>query len=299
MTAHAISWAPYLPWSVIGLLGLVAFALCIWAFYRQAGGTALRGLTFAILLLILANPSLVIEERDPISDIVVVISDRSQSQSIKDRPEQTDQATAHILAELEALENTATHLIEVKTGSLQEEADGTRLFTALRGRLRSLPRDRIAGVIVISDGQVHDVPADFQELGIEAPFHLLLTGDEEERDRRLLVSDAPNFAIIGKPVTVTFTVEDQSPEGERGAFATVMLRQDGRLLEQRQVPFDVPQEFEVTLTRRGNSLIEIEVEAGPNELSIVNNRAAVIMNGVRDRLRVLLVSGEPFRLDAS
>ena len=140
MTAHAISWAPYLPWSVIGLLGLVAFALCIWAFYRQAGGTALRGLTFAILLLILANPSLVIEERDPISDIVVVISDRSQSQSIADRPEQTDQATAHILAELKALENTDTHLIEVKTGSLQEEADGTRLFTALRGRLRSLPR---------------------------------------------------------------------------------------------------------------------------------------------------------------
>lgn len=35
------------------------------------------------------------------------------------------------------------------------------------------------------------------------------------------------------------------------------------------------------------------MEAAEQELSLANNRAALVINGVRDRLRVLLVSGEP------
>ena len=40
-------------------------------------------------------------------------------------------------------------------------------------------------------------------------------------------------------------------------------------------------------------MVELEVEGLPNELTQANNRAAVPIEGIREKLRVLLVSGEP------
>jgi len=293
MTAHAISWAPLIPWAVVIVLAAAALALVLAAWYRRAGGATLRALGYAILLLILANPSLITEERDPIDDLVIVVADRSQSQTIAPRTEQTDETVAHLLRSLDTLEATEVQLVEAGAEGIAEAAGGTRLFEALGGRLQSLPRDRVAAVFMVSDGQVHDVPDRLAKLGIEAPIHLLLTGRENEKDRRLIVREAPSFAIIGKPVPIAFTIEDQAGDKDDGTFARVTISQDGEALETFRAPLGVEQRVEVTLTRRGVSLIEIEAEAGPDELSTVNNRAAVLVHGVRDRLKVLLVSGEP------
>jgi hypothetical protein len=293
MTAHAISWAPLIPWAVVIGLAAAALALVLAAWYRRAGGATLRALGYAILLLILANPSLITEERDPIDDLVIVVADRSQSQTIAPRREQTNETVAHLLRALDTLEATEVQLVEAGAEGIAEAAGGTRLFEALGGRLQSLPRDRVAAVFMVSDGQVHDVPDSLAKLGIEAPLHLLLTGRENEKDRRLIVREAPSFAIIGKPVPIAFTIEDQSGGKDSGTFARVTISQDGEALETFRAPLGVEQHVEVTLTRRGVSLIEIEAEAGPDELSTVNNRAAVLVHGVRDRLKVLLVSGEP------
>jgi hypothetical protein len=244
-------------------------------------------------LLVLANPSLITEERDPIDDVVVVIEDRSQSQNIEPRPDQTRQAIDHLLQELEGIDAIETHQVNVGGEGIEEDADGTRLFSTLRERLRSLPRERVAAILAVSDGQVHDIPKELGALGVDAPFHLLLTGRESESDRRLVVSEVPTFAIIGKPVTVTFSIEDRGGTSDPGLFGTVTVSQDGVIKEKFRAPFGAEQEVEVTLNRRGVSLVEIEVEPGPEELSTVNNRAAILMHGVRDRLKALLVSGEP------
>ena len=293
MTAHAISWAPLIPWAVVIGLAAAALALVLAAWYRRAGGATLRALGYAILLLILANPSLITEERDPIDDLVIVVADRSQSQTIAPRTEQTGETVAHLLRALDTLEATEVQLVEAGAEGIAEAAGGTRLFEALGGRLQSLPRDRVAAVFMVSDGQVHDVPDRLAKLGIEAPLHLLLTGRENEKDRRLIVREAPSFAIIGKSVPIAFTIEDQAGGKDSGTFARVTISQDGEALETFRAPLGIEQRVEVTLTRRGVSLIEIEAEAGPDELSTVNNRAAVLVHGVRDRLKVLLVSGEP------
>ena len=294
MTAHSISWAPIIPWALIIVLAVAAALLVAFAFYRRAGGAGFRGLGFALLLLVLANPSLISEERDPIDDIVLVVEDQSQSQSIEPRPSQTRRAVDHLLSGLNEIEGVETHRIDLGRGGIAEDADGTRLFHALRQRLRSLPRERIGAILAVSDGQVHDIPAEgLRTLGVDAPLHLLLTGRESENDRRLVVGDVPTFAIIGKPVTITFSIEDQGIEEKPDVFATVTVSQDGELREKFRAPFGTEQQIEVTLSRRGVSLVEIEVEAGPDELSTVNNRAAILMHGVRDRLKALLVSGEP------
>jgi hypothetical protein len=179
----------------------------------------------------------------------------------------------------------------VEAGQADGETDGTRLFTALGSALADVPVDRIAGVIMITDGRVHDVPGNAATLGFAAPVHALITGHKDERDRRVALIAAPRFGIVGQPQTITYRVEDQ---GANVGTAEVTVRRDGDVIDQRTVPVGVQQNAEIPIPHGGPNIVEIEASALPGgELTQVNNRAVVSIDGVRDKLRVLLVSGEP------
>ena len=291
----SIAWAPLLPWALlIGLCAVAAVVLAL-TLWRRAPGVWWRGAAALVLLVALANPSLVREEREPLNDVVLVVVDESPSQEIEPRPTQREAALSHLLKELGTLEGIEVQVVRTGGGAFGLEQQGTRLFAALRDALASVPRQRIGGLLLVSDGQVHDVPENLDALGIEAPVHLLMTGLEDEGDRRLTVTQAPSFGIVGRALSLTLRVDDlpDGLGGNGGGSAQVLLRQDGGPPQLRQVPIGEEQEIAFELDHRGPTPIEIEVEAGPRELTLANNRAAIVVNGVRDRLRVLLVSGEP------
>jgi hypothetical protein len=178
----------------------------------------------------------------------------------------------------------------VEAGQADGETDGTRLFTALGTTLADVPTDRVAGVIMITDGRVHDVPQDAGALGFPAPLHALITGNKNEIDRRVALIAAPRFGIVGQSQTITYKVEDQ---GTKETSAVVTVRRDGDVVETRNVPVGIPQNVDIAIPHGGQNIVEIEAAALPGELTTVNNRAVVEIDGVRDKLRVLLVSGEP------
>ncbi len=291
MIGHlSIHWVPLVPWLVIAALGAVALALAAFGLWRRAPGIWWRALAVTTLLLALANPTLIEEERETLSDVALVVVDRSPSQKIADREAQTERALGGLLERLGRLPDLETQVIEAGADALTGKEEGTQLFAAVREALGSLPRGRVGGVLVVSDGQIHDVPETLDQLGLDAPVHLLLTGSEDEGDRRLTVTHAPSYGIVGRSLSLTFRVDDL-PEG--GGTAQVTMRQDGGEPRVMTVPVGREHEAEFELNRRGPSVIELEVEPGPRELSELNNRVAIEVNGVRDRLRVLLVSGEP------
>jgi len=287
-----MQWAPLLPLWLIGGLAAVALLLLAVALWRRAAGVWWRGGAFAVLLLALANPSIIEEQRDPLSDVAFIVADESASQEIEQRGSQTEQAVSHLLAQIGALEDTEVRLIRAgdATGALGVE--GTHLFAPLRQALAKVPRQRVSAVILVSDGQIHDLPESLENLGIDAPVHLLLTGRPDEGDRRLTVIRAPSFGIVGDQLTLSLRVDDL-PAGPTGGRARVVLRQDGVATQGIDARIGVEEEMTFRIDRRGPSVLEIEVQPGPEELTLANNRAAVVVNGVRDRLRVLLVSGEP------
>ncbi len=292
LDAVSLSWAPLIPWPLLWALSGAGLLVCLLALWRRAPGVWFRALAVGILLLALANPSLVEEERDPLNDVVLLVDDQSPSQNIDPRRAQSDAAVAHLVGQLQNMEATDLRVVRAGAGGAGLDEDGTRLFTALRQALAKVPRQRVGGIILVSDGQVHDVPESLESMGLEAPLHLLLSGQEDEVDRRLTVNQAPSFGIVGKTLSLTATVEDLG-SATAGGLATLILRQDGVITQNLQVPIGREQEIEFELTRRGASVLELEVGPGSRELSLANNRAAIQVNGVRERLRVLLVSGEP------
>ena len=289
--ALSIDWTLLLPWPLFGALAAAAVAVVALALWRRARGTWWRALGLTVLLLALANPTLVAEQREPLDDVALVLIDESPSQDIAPRPAQSEAALGHLLDSLGGLKGTEVRVLRAGKGAVAVEEDGTRLFGALRRALAKVPRRRVAAVFVVSDGQVHDTPETLEALGVEAPLHLLLTGADGEGDRRLRIGRVPSFGIVGRKLSLTMTVEELPAAAP--SLARVTLRRDGGAPEVMRVPVGVEQTIEFELDHRGPSVLELEVEARPGELTLANNRAAVVVNGVRDRLRVLLVSGEP------
>ena len=178
----------------------------------------------------------------------------------------------------------------VEAGQADGETDGTRLFSALSAALSDVPHDRIAGAIMVTDGRVHDVPADASALGFAAPVHALITGSSNERDRRVVLVTTPRFGIVGQSQTIAYRVEDQ---GISAGVAQITVRRDGETVDSRTVRVGQQISVSVTIPHAGPNIVEIEASPLENELTLVNNRAVVSIDGVRDKLRVLLVSGEP------
>jgi hypothetical protein len=283
-----IAFAPLVGMQVLWAAVAAALILSLLLVVSRSHGAVVRSLALALIVLALANPSLTREDREPLSSVAVVVVDKSPSQNFGERTQQTEAARTAIVGRLSHIPGLDVRVVEA--GHSDGETDGTRLFTALGSTLADVPPDRVAGAIMITDGRVHDVPADTGALGFAAPVHALITGNKNERDRRVALLAAPRFGIVGQSQTVTYQVEDQ---GAKERAASVTVRRDGDVIETRTVPVGAPQRVDIPIPHGGQNIVEIEAAPLAGELTTVNNRAVVTIDGVRDKLRVLLVSGEP------
>ena len=295
-SAYTIAAAPLLPWTAIAALGGACMLVLAFGVLRRARGLLWRAIAMAILLTALVNPSIIEEQRSPQRDTAIIVVDESPSQRIGQRQQATDEALAALSDRLGHEPDLDVRVI--RAGKPQPGAgdDGTRLFTALTRAMSDVPRERLAGVVMITDGQVHDVPADAKAASetIGAPLHILLSGQPDEADRRLVVGQAPSFGLVGKELQLKIRVEDL-PEKKDTAIgqAVVTWRKDGGPPQRVTVPVGRDVQLTLPIDHGGPNILELEAEPGPRELTLDNNRAVVVVNGVRDRLRVLLVSGEP------
>ena len=214
--------------------------------------------------------------------------DKSPSQNFGQRTRETAEAQEALVNELKKTKGLEVRVVEA--GQADGETDGTRLFGALSSALSDVPVDRVAGAFLITDGRVHDIPANAAALGFQAPVHALITGRKDERDRRIAISAAPRFGIVGQTQTITYRLDDQGVTGDR---AKVVVRRDGDVINERTVLSGQTVNVDIAIKHAGPNIVEIEASPLENELTLVNNRAVVAIDGVRDKLRVLLVSGEP------
>ena len=286
MMGREVIFDPLVAWPVIWGLAAFAALLLALAIWRGLAGWAFRAGAAMVLLAALANPSLQSEDRAPLSDIVLLVVDESASQKLSDRPAQTEAAIADIQRQVAAMPDTELRIIRMADGAGDA---GTLAMTALAEALAAEPRARVAGAILISDGQVHDLDLAPK---MPAPLHLLLTGQDRDWDRRLVVKDAPAFAILGEEFNLTLRIEDQGAAPAAETVDLTITVDDGEP-QSFQVPVNQDLQLPVTLDHGGMNVLQFATPAAEGELTDRNNAAVVQINGVRDRLRVLLVSGEP------
>jgi hypothetical protein len=284
---QTIVFDPLVPLALLIAAAVVVFAGLALALWRGLAEAWLRGLGGVVVIAALAGPNLQREERGNLNDIVVIVSDESASQKLAERAEISSTATDRL--EQTLMERDGTDVVRVTVPDGQGDA-GTQLLTALNDTLAELPQSRIAGAFLVSDGRLHDLE---RAPDMPAPLHLLMSGKSSDWDRRLSVTNAPAFAILGEPVTLTLKIEDMGAAPAGTGFAPLEISIDGGPPQRFEVPVDADIELPLTLPHGGRNVIQFTVPSADGELTDRNNTALIQMNGLRDRLRVLLVSGEP------
>ncbi|WP_300376199.1 hypothetical protein [Henriciella sp.] len=281
--AARISFDPLLGWPV--LIGLLVLCLVSYVAYLRWRGRAwlTRAAVLTVIAAALANPAYVREEREPLPSVAAVIVDRSESMTFGERMEIADAAREQLQAKLDADASLDVRMVETDSDS-----DGTNLIGALEGLMADVPRDRIAGAVLVTDGQVHDVPEDLSRLEELGPIHTLVTGDPDSGDRRISLVRAPDFGIVGEEAQFVVRVDDPVTD-----TASVSVSINGARAEEITVETGVETPLPIEIERRGDNIVVVETPEGEQELTLANNRTAATLSGVRDRLRVLLITGKP------
>lgn len=284
----SLSFEPLLAWHWVAVILVPLALLALAGIYLGQRGAWVRAVAVTALALALFNPVLLDEEREPLKSVVAVVVDRSQSQEIGQRTAETDQALAQLQERLARLKQFDVRVVETGRASAVDDRAETRLFGARDGAFRDVPPSRVAGAIMITDGQVHDTPASLP--GLNAPLHALITGEDNEIDRRIRFEKAPRFGLVGKPLSVTYRVT--GPEGDN-ASVDVTVRINGEAFTTVSAPVGQEMPLEINIPNAGRNIVELSIPTAEGEITDANNRAIALIDGIRENLRVLLVSGEP------
>jgi hypothetical protein len=286
----SVEFFPFFPPEALIALAAVSLAVIALSAWRNRRGTLLRALCLACLFAALANPSLKNEERQPLSNIAVVAVDQTSSMQLAGRSERAREIEADLKVRLGKIPNLEVRWVTVN-GSDQPGGEATNLFASLNSAMADIPASRLAGVLLVTDGEIHDVPAEKKQLGFDAPIHALITGVRGEKDNRLEIVSAPRFGLVGSEQTVE--VKAESSGKPSSALATFVVRRANGKTETIQAPFNQPVPIRIRFEHAGPNILEVELKPEPGELTTINNKAVIEAQGVRENLRVLLVSGEP------
>ncbi len=304
LNATGLIFNPVVPLWVLAIFAVFIIAFFLFGLVRGARGAWLRLLAGLVLLAAFADPKLSKELREPLSDVALLLVDESASQTIDGRTELTEEASIALQAAAEKLTDPRSPL-ELRVATVKSTAGeasddpGTRLFTAMETALADVGEDRISGAVVITDGRAHDAP-DWNALDEDAiaarfpaPLHILSTGRDGSYDRRLILESAPAFGIVGEDVSIRLRIEDIGATPSGAPPPQVALRIDGKDVRRDVLTADTATTISAKLNKGGASVFEIIVTELDGEITTRNNRALFTVQGARDRLRVLLVSGEP------
>lgn len=289
MNNWSLSFEPLLSWPLLAAVFIPLAVLALAGLFLRQRGAVMRAIALAALAAALLNPVLLDEEREPLQSVVALVIDRSQSQSIGEREQQAEAALAGMKERLARFGQFDVRVVETgRSDTAAGDRTETRLFSALQNAFRDVPNSRIAGAVMVTDGQVHDVPATAPDF--DAPLHALITGHEGEKDRRIRFEKAPRFGLVGKPLDMTYRV--LATDGNQGTV-DVNIAINGRQagVTQAQVGREMP--LQIIVPNAGRNIVELSIPVEEGELTDTNNRTIALVDGIRENLRVLLVSGEP------
>lgn len=283
MTSAGWAFAPLGSWWLVALI-VTALGLGAGVAWRR-GGARRAGPRLALAVaatLVLAGPARRVEERVAARDVAVALVDRSGSMAVNRGKEMAAAALARLRAAAPGVEWRVAEVRGLPGG-------GTLVAPALTRALGRVPPERLAGVVLLTDGVVGAPPAAAIPAG--APVHVLVAGRRGLVDRRLVLTRVPPFAAAGARAWVGVRVDD-GPEAV-GGEARIDWTVDGVAQPSVIAAPGVESRLELPPARRGVAEVVAEVAALPGEATRINNAVIARVRGVPGRLRVLLVSGAP------
>lgn len=312
-------------------VALLAVIFTSWGYLRQTNSGIRRLLIFlrllaaGVLFLLVCQPALQLRNVTRVPNHLVILADLSQSMNVVERPGETTRA-ARLSALLQKSasrldkwrENHTLHFFgfgsslrslgEQWPTSDRERAStdqSTNMQDALAEIRRQYSGESLAGVVLLSDGLDN---TNFGTLGsmtataqrflqqYNAPVHAVWTGSKNVRDLTVLKVSVDDFAFVRSVTKLEAQIAVYGQTSEMRL--PVQLRREGKVVAQKELTIKPEQEiypltFEFAPPKVGKYVYSVEIPPQPDEPVTINNQLAFMLNVIRDRIRVLHVSGQP------
>jgi len=266
----------------IAILVGFAAALLFVSYKKKISALYYRSIFLLMVCLILLSPVVVKEIREYLENKIVVVMDNSASMNVASRKELADRALGQIKQQFP--KNEIVLINNVKDSNL---------FSLLLNNVHILPLSRLGGVVFITDGQVPDAPKDSAILKNMFPINAVIIGSKNEFDYKVSITQSPKYAIVGDNIFIKVKAEVDGKRISPNQSITLNIEKDGENLTSEDIIIGEEKEFEFKLEHAGQNIFEFSIPNIEGEISNINNKTAVIINAIRDRLKVLLVSGKP------
>ena len=252
----------------------------------------IRALTFLAFLVFILNPQINKKHVEHHKDIVIVVSDLTQSIIETRKAKEVESIRKDISSQLKEIGNIEQINIKLNNNKKIEQNNAnkieTSLFKEVNKVINSLNIERLSGIIIITDGQIHDFH-NYNKLLSKTPIHYILVGNKKEKDRILKTTNVPKFAVLGKKYEISINIKDNTEKKN--------LKTDFYLNEQLVSTKYLSQNktYKILLPELsiGKNILEIKTEESNIEISKLNNYQTHEIVGIQDKLKVMLISGEP------
>jgi len=307
------------PWAIalVGAVCLVAWAVALFGPRPKGvrpGFRAVEGVGWTLALLVIvfavAEPVQVEEEGRQEAGRLVVLVDGSASMGVHHKGVSRGARVMEVLDELRADHGELdlyTFDEALRSGAPDTfEGRGTDLAAALDAIADRHLGQSLRGVVVVTDGiDLGRLRADLATAAstdalrpdlvpsLPGPLTLVQVGTSGEMEDLAVESVVSGgFAFLRTPFTLTAVIR-----GAAGRSVPVSLLREQRLVEERTVQLDAEGRaevrFEVTPRQAGRFAWEVSVPVSEDDAVPGNNSFPVVVRVVRERTRVLQVSGSP------
>ncbi len=314
MSVNQITIAPVFPlWLIILLfcLGFVSVLAQYRATLDKLGKTRALIISFlrlgaiSLLVAFALNPSLVTKKEHKIAPAIAILVDTSQSMGQSapgEKIPRLDEAKALLTEGANPLLRSLSEKFEVSVYGLAdslrplEAGDLGRLKAGgnkgnVSEALKSLSAKNSVAVL-LSDGNVRWNGSEAQQL----PTITVPVGNSKAyRDILIRGIKAPALAFRDREVIIDVTIKSY---GYMGLTLPVLLKDSGKLLTAKHIPIQTdPGEVITSLSfvpsEVGQKRLSISVPQQVGENIVTNNQINLSINVVRDKTRILMVSGNP------
>ena len=200
---------PILPIEHIFIFSIFFIVSIIICYYYKIKHLHLRVLTFLAFLVLILNPQINKKNAEYHKDIVIVVSDMTLSIIETRKAKEVESVYQDISSQLNKLGNIEQINIKLNNNNKIEQHNTkeieTSLFKKVNNVINNLNIERLSGIIVITDGQIHDFN-NYNKLLSKIPIHYILVGNKNEKDRILKITNVPKYAILGKKYQILLDV---------------------------------------------------------------------------------------------
>lgn len=323
-------WVFLSPWGrpVLALsLGLAILTVLLTAIstrrihspWRWSAVVGLRSAAVATALILFLQPAVELRQvaREP--NRIAIVVDQSSSMELSDdqgRRTRREHTRDVLDASTDVFESWGrAHLLDFYTfadglasssqaviATTPSEGEKTLLRQALEEIRKRYQGDELAGVVLISDGVA---TGDLAEIGegefsdfareLDAPIHTVWAGKKGLKDVAVSELRADEFAFVRTVTRVEAIITTTGYERKR---IPVTLSSDGKAMRRKWIEVgpgetSVSAVFEFTPSHVGKYVYKISVPVDEDEAVIENNSSWFVIRVIRDKIRVLLVTGQP------